>query len=145
MWAKAAKAVAGFSEGVVTAFDSHGMPISVRQLSLPYDATSGRMAVTIPDALDATAGPASLVCHFHDDAMWNMRAIQLKGRIERDGASWVFVTTSFTPPSMIAMIRGIHRSANQYLAKRNLPRPKVAFDVIDRLWEQVKKIEGTQA
>lgn len=141
MWAKAAKAVAGFSEGVVTAFDSKGMPISVRQLTLPYDATSGRMLVTVPDALDAVPGPASLVCHFHDDAMWNMRAIQLKGRVERDGDRWVFVTTSFTPPSMIAMIRGIHRSANQYLAKRNLPRPVVAFDAIERLWQQARTIE----
>jgi hypothetical protein len=141
MWAKAAKAVAGFSEGVVTAFDKDGMPISVRQRSLPYDAASGRMPVVLPDALDAVAGPACLVCHFHDDAMWNMRAIQLKGRLGRDGDRWVFVTTSFTPPSMIAMIRGIHRSANRYLDKRDLPRPKVAFDVIDRLWEQAKTIE----
>jgi hypothetical protein len=141
MWAKAAKAVAGFSEGVISALDGKGMPISVRQLSLRYDAASGRMPVTIPDALDAAPGPASLVCHFHDDAMWNMRAIQLKGRVERDGEGWVFVTTAFTPPSMIAMIRGIHRSANQYLQKRGLPRPKVAFDAIERLWQQAKTIE----
>lgn len=140
MWAKAAKAVAGFPEGVITTFDGQGMPISVRQLALPYDASSGRMSITIPDALHAVPGAACLLCHFHDDAMWNMRAIQLKGRVEREDNSWLFITTAFTPPSMIAMIRGIHRSANQYLAKRNLPRPVVAFDAIDRLWQQAKTI-----
>lgn len=141
MWAKAAKAVAGFSEGVITALDAQGMPISVRQLSLPYDAASGRMPITISDALDAAPGHACLLCHFHDDALWNMRAIQLKGRIEREGSGWVFVTTAFTPPSAIAMIRGLYRSANQYLAKRGLPRPVVAFDAIERLWQQAKTIE----
>jgi hypothetical protein len=42
---------------------------------------------------------------------------------------------------MIGMIRRVYRGANGYLAKRNLPRPKVAFDVIERLWQRARTIE----
>jgi len=142
MWANAAKHVATFSEGVITAIDAQGYPVSVRQLSLPYDAASGSMPVTLPDALAAVEGPASLLCHFHDDKLWNIRTIQLKGRLERRNATWVFVTTAFTPPSMLAMMRGVHRSTRRYLDKRGLAKPKVAFDVVNKLWERAKQIDN---
>ncbi len=140
MWREAAKAIAGFSEGVLTSFDARGLPFSVRQLALRYDRETGRMPVTVPDALGAVPGQANVLCHVHDDALWNMRAIQLKGRLEREGDGWVFVTTAFTSPSMIATIRGVHRSATAYLAKRGLPRPEVRFDVIARLWDEAKAV-----
>lgn len=141
MWANAATQVAKFSEGVLTAVDANGYPVSVRQLALPYDATDGSMPVTLPDALGAVEGPANLLCHFHDDKLWDMRAIQLKGRLERRGDTWVFVTTSFTPPSMLQMIRGVQRSTQSYLDKRGLAKPQVAFDVINKLWERAKQIQ----
>jgi hypothetical protein len=142
MWANAAKQVAKFSEGVLTAVDAQGYPVSVRQLALPYDAADGTMRITLPDALGAIEGPANLLCHFHDDKMWNMRAIQLKGRIERRNDTWVFVTTSFAPPSPIQLIRGIHRSTRRYLEKRGLPKPVVAFDAIEKLWGRARQIEN---
>lgn len=42
MWTGAARALAAFSEsgGVVTAADPYGYPVSVRQASLPFDATT---------------------------------------------------------------------------------------------------------
>jgi hypothetical protein len=133
--------LARFDEGVVTGLDDRGFPVSVRLLALPYDAETGRLALSVPDALGVTEGPANLLCHFHDDALWSIRAIQLKGRLVHDGAGWTFETTAFAPPSMIGMIRRVYRGANGYLAKRNLPRPKVAFDVIERLWQRARTIE----
>jgi hypothetical protein len=141
VWREAGKAVAAFSEGVLTALDAGGFPVSVRQLSLPYDRTTGRMPVQVPDVLGVVEGPANLLCHTHDDQLWNQKMAQLKGRLEREGDGWVFVTTAYAPPSMVAMIRGVHRSADAYLAKRGLPRPKVAFDVIERLWQRAAAIE----
>jgi hypothetical protein len=142
MWAEAAKWVAKFSEGVLNAVDGGGYPISVRQTALPYDANTGTMAVVLPEALGAVAGPASLLCHFHDEKLWGLRAILLKGRLERREGAWMFVTTSFTPPSMWKMIKGVRESTKQYLAKRGLPMPRVDYEVIEKLWQRAKRIEN---
>jgi hypothetical protein len=140
MWAEAARWVAKFPEGVVNTLDGAGYPVSVRQLALPYDAGTGTMAVVMPESLGAVAGPASLVCHFHDEKMWSLRSILLKGRLERREGGWQFVTTSFTPPSMWKMIKGVRQSTRQYLQKRGLAMPKVDYAVIERLWERARKI-----
>ncbi len=142
MWAEAAKHVRKFTEGVVNAVDAAGYPLSVRQTSLPYDAATGAMPVTLPDALGAVEGPASLLCHFHDEKLWSLRAILLKGRLERRDGAWVFQTTAFTPPSAWKMMRGVSRSATEYLAKRNLPRPSVNWESIAALWRDAKQIEN---
>ena len=53
----------------------------------------------MPETLGAVAGPANLLCHYHDEKLWNLNAIQIRGRLEKRGGDWVFVTTKFTPPS----------------------------------------------
>jgi hypothetical protein len=138
MSAEAAKWVAKFAEGVINAVDGDGYPLSVRQTSLAYDAATGTMKLTMPESLGAVAGPASLLCHFHDDDMWKLRAILLKGQIERRDGAWVFVTASFEPPSMRKMMKNIGVSWKAYLEKRGLPVPKVDYAVIDEMWREVK-------
>jgi hypothetical protein len=138
LWASAAKHMAKFDEGVVNAVDAEGYPLSVRQTSLPYDPNTGEMPVTLPDALGAVEGPASLLCHFHDENLWGLRAILLKGKLARREGKWIFVTTSFTPPSTWQMIKNVKKSARDYLAKRNLPWPVVNYAAIDQMWAEVK-------
>lgn len=123
-----------FSEGVVNAVDAEGRPFSVRQ-TLAWDATSGSMPVKIPDVLGPVAGKASLLCHFHDENLWNMRTAFVRGKLERRGDSWVFVGTKFDPPSMLKMMSGIKKNTKSYLQKRGLEWPKVNFDVISELWK----------
>jgi hypothetical protein len=137
VWAEAAKWVAKFPEGVVTAVDGQGYPVSARQTSLPYDAAAGSLPVTVPESLGALPGPASLLCHKHDEQLWGIEMILLRGRLEERESGLVFVTESFTPPSALALIRNMRRSARRYLDRRNLPRPKVDFGVIDQLWGKV--------
>lgn len=141
MWAKAAKAIAGFREGVITGLDASGYPVSVRQTSLPYDAKRGELPVIIPSALGMQAGAANLLCHAHDDKLWNLRAISVKGRLEQRGLTWVFVTTAYEPQSQLAMVGKMRRSMASYLAKRNLPVPQVDFDAVKRLWARAKQIQ----
>lgn len=138
MWAEAAKAIAKFDEGVLSAVDGAGYPLSVRQTSLRYDAATGVMPVALPEALGAAPGPASLLCHYHDENLWNMRMISVRGRLECRDGGFVFVTTAFEPPSTLKQMLAIGRNAKRYLQKRGLPRPEVRFDVIERLWTQVK-------
>lgn len=131
------KYIKGFSEGIVSAVDAEGRPFSVRQTTLPWDAASGTMPVKVSDVLGPVAGPASLLCHVHDENLWNMRAVLVKGKLERRGDEWVFVGTSFEPPSMLKLIKGVRKSARQYLEKRGLDWPKVNFDAVAELWRVV--------
>jgi hypothetical protein len=140
MWAEAAKHVAKFDEAVITALDASGFPVSVRQSKLSYDAATGTMPISLPDALGAVEGPANLVCHFHDEKLWGLRNISLKGRVERRAGAWVFQTTLFNPPSMWKAIKGMRTSMKSYLAQRNLPVPKVDFAVIDAMWRDAAEI-----
>ena len=141
MSAEAAKWIAKYDEGVVTAIDSHGYPLSVRQTSLPYDAPTGTMKLVVPDSLDGLEGAASLLCHFHDEALWHLRAILVKGRVERRNGGWTFVTTSFEPPAPTwRALRRMSSAAGAYLARRGLTRPQVNWDAIDRLWKRAEAI-----
>jgi hypothetical protein len=141
MWAEAAKWALKFSEGVLNAVDASGYPISVRQLSLPYDAATGTMPVVLPPSLGAVEGPASLLCHFHDEKLWSLRMALLKGRLERRDGTWVFVTTSFTPPSPLRQIRDMSKTTQRYLEQRNLPMPKVDFAAVERMWTRAREIK----
>lgn len=137
MWARVAKEVAKYREGVLTALDARGYPLSVRQTGLAYDAATGTLPVKLPESLGAIEGPANLLCHYHDENLWGMRMASIKGRLERRDGGWLFVSTAFNPPSMLKQMRGISRSANAYLDKRGLPRPVVNFAAIDQLWARV--------
>ena len=142
MWHEAAKAMSKFDEGVLNAVDAEGYPLSVRQTKLPYDPATGTMPVVLPDNLGAVEGPASLLCHFHDEQLWGLRAILLKGRLERREGKWTFVTTSFDPPSMWQFMKNVRASTKKYLESRNLPWPKVNFASLDAMWKDAKKIEN---
>ena len=144
MWHRAAKWVAKFPEAVITAICTDGYPVSVRQGSLCYDAGTGEMPVVIPDELRATPGPANVLAHRHDENLWRLNAIQIKGRLERRGDEWVFISTSFTPPGGSEIIRlwqlarTLSRAANRYLKKRGLARPPVNWTAIDMLQRQAR-------
>jgi hypothetical protein len=142
LWAEAAKWIAKFPEGIVTGLDKSGQPASVRQLVLPFDATSGAMKVSAPAALGLVPGPANLLCHYHDEKLWNIRSIQVKGRLEeRDGAVY-FVATGFKPPSMWQLMKNASRSTRRYLEKRKLQPPAVNFAAIAELRERASKIQN---
>lgn len=133
--------LARFKEAVLSALDGEGRPFSVRQASVAWDASARSMRVAIPESLGAVEGPASVLCHSHDERLWKLRAIQLKGRLERRDGEWVFVLTSFAPPSAIKMMRGARRAARKYLDKRGLPWPKVSFDAIAEMWRDAARIQ----
>jgi hypothetical protein len=69
--------------------------------------------------------------------MWNIKAIQIKGSIEKRNSGWVFQSTAFNAPSTLAMVsalRGASTSAQKYLDKRGLTRPAVN-------WVAIKEIQ----
>jgi hypothetical protein len=82
-----------------------------------------------------------LLCHRHDATLWRLDSTQIKGRLQRRGDRWVFVSAAFTPRSrlqMVKFLRGAHSSAQKYLDKRGLMRPAVN-------WTAVKEIQRRAA
>jgi hypothetical protein len=68
--------------------DSDGYPASVRVDTRTYDAATGRLPAALPDVLRPIEGPANLLCHYHDEKMWKLKAIQVKGRLEKRDGEW---------------------------------------------------------
>lgn len=137
MWAEAAKWLNTFDEAVLTFPDADGYPASVRVGTPGFDAATGRLPVPLSETLRPAEGRAGLLCHSHDEKLWNLKMLQVKGELRSEDGSWVFVTTEFTPPSKLAMvdfIRNARSSAQKYLDKRGLPRPEVN-------WAQIKEIQ----
>ncbi|OBF34238.1 hypothetical protein A5724_16935 [Mycobacterium sp. ACS1612] len=141
MWAEAAKWLAKFGETVVTGVDEDGYPVSVRVATSGYDSATGALPVHFPPELRILEGPANLLSHSHDDKMWHLQMIQIKGRIERRGERWVFQSTHFDAPSKLAFLqflRSNNASAQKYLDKRGLKRPAVNWAAVKEIQRRVK-------
>jgi hypothetical protein len=72
--------------------------------------------------------------------MWKLKAIQVKGRLEKRNDAWDFVTTSFTPPSKLALfafLKGTGTAAQKYLDRRGLERPKVNWVAVNEIKRRV--------
>lgn len=138
MQAEAAQALATFQEAVVTAVDPDGYPVSVRQTAPCCEPKTGEMLVAWPVDVAVVAGPANVLCHYHDEKLWNIRSLQIKGQLERRRNDWVFVGTAFTPPAtMLVALWRVAKSSRaageRYLNKRGLGRPVVN-------WAAVKEV-----
>jgi hypothetical protein len=141
VWAEAAKWLNKFNEAVLTVLDSDGYPASVRVDPRAYDPVTGELVAALPDEVRAAEGPAGLMCHYHDEKMWNIKAIQIKGRAENRDGTWVFVTTAFNAPSKVmflSFIMGARRAAQKYLDKRGLDRPVVNWAAIKDIQRDIK-------
>ncbi|WP_101949205.1 hypothetical protein [Mycobacterium sp. 3519A] len=141
MWAEAAKWLAKFAETVVTGVDEDGYAVSVRAATSGYDTATGALPVHFPPELRVVEGPANLLCHSHDDKMWNLKMVQVKGRLERRNDDWVFQSTKFDAPAKLTFVqflRSNSASAQKYLDKRGLTRPTVNWPAIKEIQRRVK-------
>jgi hypothetical protein len=142
MWDEAAKAMAEFSGAVVTAMDADGYPVSVRVAAPRYDAQTGRLPVVWPSDFAVTAGPANVLCHYHDEGLWGIRTLQIKGRLERCSEDWTFVSTDFKPPSRALMTlwrlaKSSRTTGLRYLHTRALKSPAVNWESLRELRRRI--------
>ncbi len=144
MWRLAAESLIRFPEVIVTAMSNEGYPVSVRQRSPRYDGRTGEMPVRIPESVAVAAGPANILAHYHDEKLWNLHMMQIKGYLEKRQEDWVFVSTAFTPPaqgqlrSLWQMAKAMRSGSRRYLAMRRLERPRVNWAVVKRLQRQAR-------
>lgn len=143
-WQKIARELRHYDSAVLSARDSDGFPVAVRCVPVP-DEDRGVFWVHIPDGLGIEAGPAWLLCHFHNEQFWGLRSFGARGRLDLvDGGGWSFRPTAFVPgmggiAAMVRMFVGGRRRAYRYLAVRHLEPPVVRWDLVNEAKARAKE------
>ena len=132
-----------FSPPVLSGFDEAGRPTLIRVRPVPLP-SSRSFEIGVPDGEMLQAGAASLLCHRHDDELWNLRSFAAVGDLKRDGDRWIFTPTRFVPGAapigplgMVRVVRELRATAKKYLRVRGLPRPRIPWAEYERAIAQV--------
>jgi hypothetical protein len=143
-WARVMARLAEFSSAVLAGRDAQGYPYSVRCQPQPDHATRTLHVPELPGTL-LQSGPASLLCHWHDERLWNQRSFLVRGMLMRSGAEWVFQPRQYIEGvgygglmGLVRFVVGARRNAASYLAKRGLPRPRIPWDEVIAAKRQAK-------
>jgi pyridoxamine 5'-phosphate oxidase-like protein len=134
-----AKYLPGFPTAVLNGLDAEGYPYSVRCRSVP-DRSAGVPKLALPTGIAIEPGPASLLCHSHDERLWDLKSFLVRGRLEQPENGRTFVSERFVPGGGIGgplgtakAVIGMRRTATRYLKKRSLARPPIPWDEIEAL------------
>ena len=138
MWAEITRYLYRFESAVLSGLDDAGYPFSAR--CRPYPDASGAevLRVWLPPDTPLRPGQASLLCHSHDEKLWNLESFLVRGVLIKDDGGWSFEPRQFVPgagigglPAMIRFFTGSRRRAGRYLKKRGLARPRISWDEIN--------------
>jgi hypothetical protein len=126
----------------LSTIDAEGYPYSIR-VTYEVDDTAQVLWLDMPESANLEAGPAGLLGHYHDDLLWNQTNFVVRGTLEKRGRDWRFTPTQLIPSAGSAMgavkfIFNGQRTAKQYLAKRNIPRPQVPWAELEAVKNSVK-------
>ncbi|HEU0025506.1 MAG TPA: hypothetical protein VFQ25_00180 [Ktedonobacterales bacterium] len=136
-WERLTSQLARYESAVLNGPDRDGYPYSVRCHPQPDAATRTLLLSDVTAPL--REGPASLLCHWHDERLWNQRSFVARGQLARNGAGWRFTPTQLivgldngpiTQGRLFMHARGV---AARYLAKRGLPRPIIPWAEVIRI------------
>lgn len=149
MWPKIVAGMRAYRSAVLTAVDDSGYPYSLRCQPQAVDAEQV-LELDIPDNTAIQTGKASLLWHKHDDDVGAQTSFLVRGTLERQGARWRLRPEQLTPGmvtnpvEMVSLLIACRRRAANYLKKRNLPRPQVAWDEVKALWAEADAIRQGQ-
>lgn len=125
-------ALARFPDAVLTGRDADGAPVSVRCRPVP---DGGRLRIPGAPGVDPVAGPASLLAHSHDENLWTLRSVVVRGELAVHGDTWVLTPSAVVPGTGLAGPLGdlrafvaARRRAGRWLARRGLPRPRIPWE-----------------
>lgn len=145
MWLEIVKQLAAFPSAVLTGMDTAGYPFSIRCQPQP-DPVTQVLRVSMPTGTNLEPGPAGLLCHKHDERLWNLKSFVVCGRLEQDDQGWFFRPQHLIPGmGMGGLMSGVRfvlngrRNTRRYLEKRGLPRPQVPWDEVKAMLVQAKQ------
>jgi hypothetical protein len=148
MWPDLVKHLGTFSSAVLTGLDKHGYPYSIR--CRPVLEHARKVLVIHPsEGMEILPGLGCLLCHSHDERIWNLKSFIARGLIEREGDLLLFRPHQLIPGMGIGGLRGYvrfvadgRRNAKRYLEARGLKRPKVAWNEMEELMVLAKTGTG---
>ena len=144
MWDRITRSLAAFPDAVLTGLDPTGFPLSVRCIPR-RDPDKQMLLLDIPPGAGILPGPASLLCHRHNEKLWKLKNFVILGRLEKRQTGWVFHATRFIPGNGfggllgdIRLILKARRTASRYLERRELARPQVDWQAIKALHAETR-------
>jgi hypothetical protein len=142
VWAEIEKHLPQFETAVLNARDTEGYPYSVR-CRPEQDPPAGILRLDFAEGIDARPGFASLLCHNHDEELWNQKIFLLRGRLERMGNGYAFAPEKFIPSigtggpvGVVRMLLGMRKASAGYLKKRGLKRPGIPWAEVEAVKEE---------
>jgi hypothetical protein len=133
MWAEISEHLPDFESAVVTGVDSGGYPYSVR-CRTTLDVGARTLQPEMPPDTPIRPGPASLLCHRHDEDLWNLKSFLVRGTLSPEGRGWSFRPERFIPGAgiggpmgMVRFVVGSRRNVRRYLKRRGLARPRIPW------------------
>lgn len=131
MWPEVQSALASFPDVVLTGRDREGNPVSVRGRPRP---DAGLLRIARLPGIEIVGGPASLLGHSHDENLWTLRSVLVRGMLTLDGPDWVVRPTALVPGTGmrgpvqdLRSFVGARRRAGRYLRRRGLARPSIPW------------------
>jgi hypothetical protein len=144
MWREIEKHLPEFPSAVITGVDPVGFPVSAR-CRPQVDAAERVLRVQLPPGADFQPGPAGLLCHTHDERLWNLKSFLVRGVLERDAQGWRLRPRQFIPGmgigglmSYARFVRQGRRNAQRYLEQRGWPRPRVPWGELKAFVDELK-------
>ncbi len=144
LWDEVCNELSGFPNAVLTGVDTCGFPFSLRCTPLP-DLYRKVLVVPVDRWTEMVPGPASLLCHRHDEHLDQLKSFVVLGRLEQSDSRWIFVPTRWVKGTgydgLVGFVRFLldgRRAANRYLNYRGLPRPQVRWDQMDQMDKEIK-------
>jgi hypothetical protein len=125
---EALRAVSGYDSAVLATRDDDGAPV-LRRVRVT-GARDGALELEVPEPAELRAGPASVLCHSHDERLWDLRSVVVVGEYTGDGALRPdrLVGQAATPPAVVRSVRELRGTAHGHLERGGLPRPRVRWD-----------------
>lgn len=143
MWAEIVKEMEAFSSAVLTSTDTSKYPFSVRCKPKP-DISGEVLRVELPTYMPVQPGPAGMLFHSHDESLWNLKSMSLRGLLDKDSQGWFFRPLKYTPGAgiggmmaLLKFVRDGRRNTRKYLEKRNLPRPAIDWHSVHAIWSEI--------
>ena len=94
MWDAIMRHLPTFPSAVLNGLDAEGYPCSVRCRS-GIERSESLLRLDLPVELALQPGPANLLCHGHDEQLWNLKSFLVRGKLQRDEDGWTFVPETF--------------------------------------------------
>lgn len=143
MWTELEAQLRRYSSTVLTALDDAGYPVSVR-CQPRVDEAMRVVHIAAFGEVGLRAGPASILCHMHDDQLWQLTNVLIRGTIEQSSDGWIFRPLrlirgqSRGPLYFLRVLLDGRCAARRYLAKRGIPRPQIP-------WRHIQAVRAAAA